>query len=449
MSLETRYPHSLPAERALLGACLIEATAIDRVVAWLVPEAFYRHAHQLIYRAICRLREAGRTIDLVTVAEVLRADGVLEQAGGPAYLAGLVDGVPRTSSVEEYGRVLAELLVRRRLLQAATRVSALATDQSQPLDRVLDAARETILTVRGPQDEGAVSMAAVAQQSITLLSDLIEGEGRPGLATGIEPLDRLTLGWQPGWLVLLAARPSMGKSALAHQIAREVARRSGPVLIVSAEMSQEEIYLRLLALESGVSSFRLRRGGLAPGEVQAVIQAAERLSDLPMFFLDRPPITTATIRARAQELAATSGLRLVVVDYLQLLAPIDPSQPRVAQLGEISLALKTLARRLEVPVLALSQLSRAPEQRPQKRPQLADLRESGALEQDADLVVLLYRPEHYPELAKPENRGLAELIVAKNRHGPTGLVRLDWEAALMRFAPRMPGRAVADAEEDL
>lgn len=432
-----RYPHSLAVERALLGACLLDPSGLDRVAAWLEAGAFYRVAHQLVYAALLRLRDSGRAIDLVTVAEELRRHGELEDVGGPAYLAGLVDGMPRTNAVETYARELLALASRRRAIQAATRLAECAADESKPLDQIVDETQEVLAGLRLAGESAVVPMADVVAESIPFIEALIDGTGEPGIPTGIASLDQLTLGLQAGSLIILAARPSMGKSAMAIQIARHVSRTSGQVLLASLEMSRQEIELRLLALESGVSSYRLRRGALTAEERSALIAASERLAQLPIDIADRPPMTVASIRSWARQLAARARLRLVVVDYLQMLSPVGPSREnRVVELGEMTASLKRLARELELPVLALSQLSRAPEQRASKRPQLADLRESGSLEQDADLVLLLYRPEQYPELARPENRGDAELIVAKHRHGPTGLLKLRWEPDLMRFSDR-------------
>ena len=421
ITLEKDVPQSVEAERSVLGAILIENTAINRAQEILREEDFYREPHRKIFKVMTDLSERTTAIDPVTVKEELSRAGNLEAVGGPAYIASLVDGVPRSANVEYYARIVKEKSMLRNLIEAGGRIVSTAYEASQDADDILDQSERLIFQIA--QDrlrEGFVPMRTIADQSLKAIERLAESrELITGLPTGYRQLDEYTSGLQPADLIVLAARPGMGKTSFALNIAQHAGLPGGSrVGIFSLEMTREQLFLRMLTGLARVDSHRLRTGRLTKEDWKQLTKAFGELAAGNIFIDDSAGISVLEMRAKSRRLKLERGLDLVVVDYMQLIRSRSRFENRQQEMSEISRSLKELAKELNVPVIAVSQLSRAPEQRGEKgRPQLSDLRESGAIEQDADVVLLLYREEMY----KPteENRGIAKVIIAKQRNGPT------------------------------
>jgi replicative DNA helicase len=421
ITLEKDVPQSVEAERSVLGAILIENTAINRAQEILRQEDFYREPHRKIFKVMADLSERTTAIDPVTVKEELSRAGDLEAVGGPAYIASLVDGVPRSANVEYYARIVKEKSMLRNLIEAGGRIVSTAYEASQDPDDILDQSERLIFQIA--QDrlrEGFVSMRTIADQSLKAIERLAESrELITGLPTGYRQLDEYTSGLQPADLIVLAARPGMGKTSFALNVAQHAGLPGGGrVGIFSLEMTREQLFLRMLTGLARVDSHRLRTGRLTKEDWKQLTKAFGELAAGNIFIDDSAGISVLEMRAKSRRLKLERGLDLVVVDYMQLIRSRSRFENRQQEMSEISRSLKELAKELNVPVIAVSQLSRAPEQRGEKgRPQLSDLRESGAIEQDADVVLLLYREEMY----KPteENRGIAKVIIAKQRNGPT------------------------------
>ncbi|RMH16902.1 MAG: replicative DNA helicase [Gemmatimonadetes bacterium] len=440
-------PYSLEAEISVLGGMLLDKDAVARAVEIVNDSMFYREANRRLYRAMVRLFERGSVVDVVTVAEELKKTGELDDVGGPEYLAELLDAVPTAANVEYHARIVREKALLRRLIDAASGIIRDVYDQGErTVEEVLDTAEQRVFQVAQSHDrQGFVWIKEVLWPTFEHIEKLQESKGGiTGVPTGFPDLDRMTTGLQPGDLVIVAARPSMGKTSWVMNVAQNAAIEHGvPVAIFSLEMSKEQLVQRLLCSEGRVDAQKLRRGRLSPEEYQRLAQAAGHLNTAPMWIDDSPGSTVLEMRAKARRLKSEVNLGMLVIDYMQLMAGHRRTESRVQEVSEISRGLKALARELEVPVVALSQLSRGPEQRTDKRPMLSDLRESGSIEQDADLVMFLYRPEYYASLdERPELEGKAELIVAKQRNGPTGVVNLYFHKAYTRFdsaAPDLPG----------
>jgi len=421
ITLEKDVPQSVEAERSVLGAILIENTAINRAQEILRQEDFYREPHRKIFKVMTDLSERTTAIDPVTVKEELSRAGDLEAVGGPAYIASLVDGVPRSANVEYYARIVKEKSMLRNLIDAGGRIVSTAYEASQDADDILDQSERLIFQIA--QDrlrEGFVPMRTIADQSLKAIERLAESrELITGLPTGYRLLDEYTSGLQPADLIVLAARPGMGKTSFALNVAQHAGLPGGSrVGIFSLEMTREQLFLRMLTGLARVDSHRLRTGRLTKEDWKQLTKAFGELAAGNIFIDDSAGISVLEMRAKSRRLKLERGLDLVVVDYMQLIRSRSRFENRQQEMSEISRSLKELAKELNVPVIAVSQLSRAPEQRGEKgRPQLSDLRESGAIEQDADVVLLLYREEMY----KPteENRGIAKVIIAKQRNGPT------------------------------
>lgn len=420
----------LAAERALLGSLILDPAQIDRVRAELDPAAFFRHAHRVIYEA---LLEMAPPVDLVTLSHHLAERGQLDQVGGPVYLAALLDGLPRSAHLGAYVRIVREA-ARRRRVAAIGRAVANKAPSDPELEALVEQADAALIGEMADSrlHDRVADAETVAAEGVGLLERLVSGEGI-GLRSGFTELDQITRGLLPGQLVLLAARPGMGKTALALTAARQIAQAGSRVAIVSLEMARQELFLRLLTQVSHVDLHQIASGRIPAAQYGELAEAACQIGQLPLSIIDRPTLTVSQIRALARQIQAvrTPPLALVVVDYLQLIVPEHRHESRVVEIGEISRRLKALARELEVPVVCSAQLSRAVEGRSDKRPVLSDLRDSGCLEQDADLVLLLYRPGYYSKT--PDPLGQTELVVAKHRNGPTGTVRLRWRPELMLF----------------
>ena len=422
-------PQNIEAEEAVIGSMLIEQNAVISALEILKPEDFYKENHRIIFRQIAEMADKLEAVDLVTLAENLKNAGYLEKIGGAAELARLANFVPTAANVEYYARIVAEKSVLRRLIAASTEIAASAYDSQYEVDEILDKAEETIFQIsQGRTTQGYVHLKDVLVETMEKLEYLASHQGNVvGLSSGFSDLDSITSGFQPSDLIILAARPSVGKTSLGLNIARNIAiREDCSVAVFSLEMSREQVAQRLLCSESAINSQKLRNGFLSDDEWRRLSIGLGRLGEAKIFIDDTPGISVMELRGKARRIKAEHGLGLVVVDYLQLMRT-RKQENRQQEISEISRSLKSLARELDVPIIAMSQLSRAVEQRQDRRPVLSDLRESGAIEQDADVVMFLYTE---PEL---EQNNLIELIVAKQRNGPTGSLKLFFSREICRF----------------
>jgi replicative DNA helicase len=428
-------PHNLEAERSVLGAILIQNDSYNVAVELLRPEDFYRDAHRRIFERIISLAERRMAVDFVTLKDELGRAGELDTVGGPAYVASLVDGVPKATNVEYYAKIVKEKSVLRSLISAANTILLDAYQADQEAAEILDRAENSIFQIaEGGIRRGFVSLEELAQESVEAIQKAHEEKKLiTGVPTGFSDLDSLTSGFQRGDLVIIAARPSMGKTSLALNIAQHVGTQTGlTVGVFSLEMSREQLFLRMLSSEAQIDGHHLRTGYLRTDDWGRLTEALGVLGQAKVFIDDSPGIGVLEMRAKSRRLAAEQrGLHLLIVDYIQLMQGRGRFDNRTQELGSISRALKALAKELNVPVLVLSQLSRGPESRSDHRPQLSDLRESGALEQDADVVILIYREDKYNPDA--ENEGIAEIIVAKQRNGPTDTIKLAFIKERTRF----------------
>ena len=451
-------PFSMEAETAVLGGMLIDREAVTRAVEHLDETMFYREANRRLYRAMVRLFERGDVIDVITVSEELKNTAELESAGGFDYLGALVDAVPTAANIEYHARIVRDKALLRRLVEQSTQIIRDVYEQGErDVDEILDQAEARIFQVaESHKREGFVWIKEILWSAFEHIERLQEsGTGITGVPTGFTDLDRITTGLQKGDLCIIAARPSMGKTSFALNMAAHAAIAEGiPVAVFSLEMSSEQLVQRLLCAEGRIDAQKLRRGKLSQEEHQRLAAAAGHLNTAPIWIDDQPGANVLEIRAKARRLqsdlrADKKDLGMVLIDYMQLMSGTANAESRVQEVSQISRGLKALARELEVPVIALSQLSRGPEQRTDKRPMLSDLRESGSIEQDADVVMFLYRPEYY---APPEKRdeldGKAELIVGKQRNGPTGVIELFFQKAYTRFDSAVPARAAGPRPQE-
>ncbi len=431
---ERTLPHNLEAERSVLGAILIQNDAYNLAVEVLHPEDFYRDAHRRIFDKIISLAERGSAVDFVTLKEELARGGDLDAVGGPAYVASLVDGVPRATNVEYYAKIVKEKSVLRKLIAAANTILGDAYEADQDAAEILDRAEHSIFQIaEGRIRTGFMSMYDIAQQSVEAIQKAHEEKKLiTGVPTGFDDLDSLTSGFQRGDLVIIAARPSMGKTSLALNMAQHAGTHGGlTVGVFSLEMSREQLFLRMLSSQAQIDGHALRTGYLRSDDWGRLTEALGVLGQAKVYIDDSPGMGVLEMRAKSRRLASEHGLHLLIIDYIQLMQGRGRFDNRTQELGAISRALKGLAKELNIPVVVLSQLSRAPEARSDHRPQLSDLRESGALEQDADVVLLIYREDRYTQDA--ESEGTAEIIVAKQRNGPTDTVKLAFIKERTRF----------------
>jgi replicative DNA helicase len=434
---ERTLPHNLDAERSVLGAILIDNDAFNVAAAVIGSRAFFRDAHRRIFDRMVALAERSQPIDLVTLKEELDRSGDLDEVGGPAYIASLLDGVPRATNVEYYARIVKEKSTLRGLIFSANKILSNAYEADQDADIILDDAESAIFAVADDRiRSGFVPMRDLVKESFPKIEQLFEHKSFiTGVATGFTEIDRMTRGFQRGDLIIVAARPSMGKTSLVLNIAQHVAANGRVAGVFSLEMSKEQLFMRLLASEAKIDNYRLMSGQIGQREYGNITQALELLSGAQLFIDDTAGAGVLEMRAKARRLQAEHGLDLLAVDYIQLMTGRGRFENRTLELASISRSLKGLAKELNVPIVVLSQLSRAPEARSDKRPQLSDLRESGALEQDADVVILIFREEMYKHTNEPaESDGVAELIVAKQRNGPTGVMKLAFLRQQTRFA---------------
>jgi len=433
--VERALPHNLEAERSVLGAILIQNEAYNTAVEVLRPEDFYRDAHRRVFEKIIALAERQHAIDFITLKEELGRSGELDAVGGPAYIASLVDGVPRATNVEYYAKIVKEKAVLRNLIAAGNRILSEAYGADQDAAEILDRAEHLIFQIaEGRIRAGFVSLYDIAQDSVEAIQKAHEEKQLiTGVPTGFHDLDNLTSGLQRGDLIIVAARPSMGKTSLALNIAQHVGTHTGKTVgVFSLEMSKEQLFLRMLSSEAQIDGHRLRTGFLRSDDWGRLTSALGTLGQAKVYIDDTPSIGVLEMRAKARRLSAEHGLHLLVIDYIQLMQGRGRFDNRTQELGAISRSLKGLAKELDVPIVVLSQLSRAPESRSDHRPQLSDLRESGALEQDADVVLLIYREDVYNK-EPGENENVAEIIIAKQRNGPTDTVKLAFIRERTRF----------------
>jgi replicative DNA helicase len=426
-------PHNVEAEESVLGSLLIDPEALFRVSPFLKGEDFYIQKHAWIYEAIFALHERREPVDFVTLCDELERREQLEEIGGAAYITHLINVVPSAIHVEAYGHIVEQAAVRRRLISTASQIAQLAYQETEDIDQTVDQAEQALFSVSQRRiTRDLAPIQEVLRRYYDRIEYLYAHQGEPlGVPTGYVDLDRLLGGLQRSDFVIVAARPSVGKTSLCLSMGRNAARHGQRVAVFSLEMSAEQIVQRLISAETGIDSQRLRLGNLREEEWPLFVQATGKLADLAVFIDDTPSISALQLRTKARRLHAEHGLDLIVVDYLQLMTGDVRSENRVQEVSFISRSLKALARELDVPVVAASQLSRAVEQRTDKRPVLADLRESGSLEQDADVVMFIYRDEMYhPET---ERQHIADIIVSKHRNGPTGTIQLFFRSHMAQF----------------
>jgi len=433
-AVDRTLPHNLDAERSVLGAVLLRNDVINHAVEIVKPEDFFRDAHRLIFDKMIALEDHGRAIDLVTLTEELGRAGQLDEVGGPAYIASLVDGVPRTDHVGHYASIVKEKATRRSLIFAANKILSSAYTAEEEADELVDEAERSVFEIADSNlRTGFVSLSTLVRDGFQTIEKLQEHKGLvTGVPTGFEQLDEMTSGLQPSDLVIVAARPSMGKTSFILNVAQHVGTRTDMTVgCFSLEMSKEQLFMRMLTSEARIDAHRFRSGFLGEQDYERLTTALGTLDQARVFIDDSAAIGVLEMRAKARRLKAEHGLHLLVIDYIQLMQGRGRFDNRQQELASISRALKGLAKELHVPVVALSQLSRAPDARADHRPQLSDLRESGALEQDADVVLFIYREDQYER--KDETEGTAEIIIGKQRNGPTGTVKLAFIKEHTRF----------------
>jgi replicative DNA helicase len=451
-TLERPLPHNLEAERSILGAIILDNHALNAAIEKIRSEDFFLSQHRQIFERMIQLGEKQQAIDVVTLMEDLTRRGELEAAGGVAYLSQLADGLPRVTSVEHYARIVKEKSVLRSLIFSASAIQEQALAAGDDADVILDRAESAIFQLAEDRVKvGLIGVKELVRENYERLEKIFsEGRRITGLATGYPGLDNETAGFQPSELIILAARPSMGKTALALNIAENVSlRQREPAAVFSLEMSKESLLLRLLASEARVDAHKFRTGHLSRDDWGKVTGALTNLAEAPLWIDDSASSTVMEIGAKARRLKRDRGLSLLIVDYLQLVIPSHTGRGtnRQEEVSSISRGLKGLAKELKVPVLVLSQLTRAPE-RDDRKPQLSDLRESGAIEQDADVVLFINRPNFYKTDMPEEDRAKAELIIAKQRNGPTGTMNFVFLARHTRFEEAAPDAWNAPVPEE-
>ena len=433
--LERPLPQNADAERSVLGAILLDNLQLDTAVAKLKPEDFFQDGHRRIFHQMIELQEQRQAIDLVTLTERMQRIGELEGAGGAAYLASLVDGVPRISNVEHYARIIKEKSILRGVIHAAAAIQQQALEAEEDAETILDQAESKIFQLAEDRIRaGLIGMGDLVSDNYDRISQLFdEGKRITGVSTGYHQLDDLTSGLQPSELVVLAARPSVGKTAFALNLAMNVAMRENKtVAVFSLEMSKESLLLRLLSDHAKIDAHKFRTGHLARTDGAKITASLRELSQAPMWIDDSGSATVLEMGAKCRRLARSKQLAMVVVDYLQLISARGRFGSRNEEVSSITRGLKAMAKELKVPVVVLSQLTRAPE-REDRGPLLSDLRDSGAIEQDSDVVMFIHRPKMFKEGASPEERGETDLIIAKQRNGPTDTLNYVFLRQFTRF----------------
>lgn len=430
-------PQNIEAEQAVLGAMMIDKEAISKATEILRENDFYRQDHRAVYQVIVDLFSKNQAVDMVTVTEALKREGKLEDVGGIQFITYLANAVPTAANISYHAKIVEEKSLLRQLISVSTQIAGAGYEGTEDVNSLLDNAERMILGVSERKiSRDFAPIKEVVMSAVDRIDELYNKKGGiTGIATGFIDFDHLTSGLQPSDLILIAARPSMGKTALVLNMAQNVAiREKKSVAFFSLEMSKEQLVQRMLCAEASIDSSRLRIGELEDNDWEKLIWAADSLSRADIFIDDTPGITVMEMRAKARRLKVEHNLQLIVIDYLQLMqgSGKKSGENRQQELSDISRSLKALARELNVPVIALSQLSRSVESRQVKRPMLSDLRESGALEQDADLVAFLYREDYYDK--ETENKNITELIIAKHRNGPVDTVKLFFHKQYTRFA---------------
>ncbi len=441
-------PHSVEAEQSVLGGLLMENSAWDRIADVLGAEDFYRHDHRLIFKHVMKLLEQGKPADAITVAESLENSAELQNVGGLAYIGALVQNTPSAANIRRYAEIVRERSVMRQLVEVGTNITESAFNpMGRSATQLLDEAEAKVFEIAeagAKGQKGFVEIAPLLTQVVERI-DMLYNRDDPsevtGIPTGYVDLDRMTSGLQPGDLIIVAGRPSMGKTAFSLNIAEHVALEAGlPVAVFSMEMGGTQLVTRMIGSVGRLDQHKLRTGRLEEDDWQRLTYALGKLNDAPVFIDETPALNSMDLRARARRVFRQCGkLGLIVIDYLQLMSATSAGENRATEISEISRSLKALAKELDVPVIALSQLNRSLEQRPNKRPVMSDLRESGAIEQDADVILFIYRDEVYSkEDTKPEDKGVAEIIIGKQRNGPIGTVRLTFLGENTRFENYAP-----------
>jgi replicative DNA helicase len=452
MTTETLPPQSLEAEISVLGACLLNEDALSLSMEKLKPEDFYRDSHRKIFQAIASLKEKQVAVDLVTLGEALKGGGELEAVGGPAALAALTDGVPSAGNVEYYVEIVRRKSLLRRLIKSATQIAQECYQNPEDADLLLDKAENVILEVgKAGSVRPVVALRDLMHGTIMKIDELRSRKVHvTGVPTGFAKLDEITAGMQKGELIIVAARPGMGKTALCLNMARHAAGAKVPVAIFSLEMTADSLLMRLLSSEAAVDGSNLRSGHISQEAMAKLTRAASILYEMPIYVDDSSMLDIQTVRAKSRRLMKEKNIGLIIVDYLQMLTSASRSENRVQEISTISRQLKGLAKELGIPVIAASQLNRGAEQRGGRtgggdsRPRLSDLRESGAIEQDADVVMLIYRKSYYKREEgggqNDEDDKSAEIIIAKQRSGPVGSVTLVFQDQYARFVDAAPGQ---------
>lgn len=428
-------PQNIEAEQAVLGAIFLEPAALTLASEILIPEDFYRASHQKIFNAMLKLNDEGKVVDLVTVTEELAAAKLIEDTGGVSYLSELAGSVPTAANIEYYARIVEEKSLLRRLIRTATEIASDGYAREDEVEALLSEAEKNILAVAQRKNAGAFhNIKDVLVRTYDNIEQMHQNAGEiTGLETGFIELDRMTAGFQRNDLIIVGARPSVGKTAFALNVAQNVAQKTGEnIAIFSLEMGAEQLVMRLLCAEGNIDAQRLRTGTLTDDDWGKLTMAMGSLSNTGIFIDDTPGVRISDIRSKCRRLKQEHGLGMILIDYLQLILGSGRSgENRQQEVSEISRSLKQLARELQVPVIALSQLSRGVEQRQDKRPMMSDIRESGSIEQDADIVAFLYRDDYYDK--ESENKNIIEIIIAKQRNGPTGTVSLAFVKEYNKF----------------
>jgi len=432
MTQRSSNPHRLPpqnleAEQCVLGSILLQQGALVKILELVNPEDFYREAHKTIFKAMVILFEKNEPQDIITVTNILKNKNQLDEIGGPAYLSSLTDIVPVAANIIYYAQIIRSKSILRRLIQTSTEIAARCYEEQDDIDSLVDEAEQTIFEIsRSKSSQDFQPLSKIIPESFKKIEKLAEKkELITGVPTGYDDIDRMTSGLQSSDLIILAGRPSMGKTALAMNIVQNASIvNKVPVAVFSLEMSKEQLGMRMLCSVSRVDSQEIRTGFIRDPDWPKLARATGILSEAPIFIDDTPAMGILEMRAKSRRLKAEYDIGLVVVDYLQLMRGRSNAERREQEISEISRSLKAMAKELDLPVIALSQLNRSLESRPNKRPQLSDLRESGAIEQDADVICFLYRDEVYNKSEDNPKRGIAEVIIGKQRNGPTGTVEL-------------------------
>ena len=436
VSIHKVPPQNIEAEQSILGGILLDNQALNPVLEILDQSDFYSDAHRKIFTAILELSNRNEPADLITLNNIMKDEKKLDQVGGASYLASLVDNVGSAANIAYYAKIVKEKSILRRLIGTATEIINKSYETATDVDQMLDQAEHAIFDISENKIRPSFSpIREVIKDTFKNVEKLSQNkELITGVATGFDKMDDLTTGLQKSDLIIIAGRPSMGKTAFALNIAQYAALETNvPVAVFSLEMSKEQLAMRMLSAESRVDSQRLRKGFLGETDWPKLIAAAGRLSDAPIYIDDTPAITALEMKAKARRLKTEAGLGLIILDYLQLMRGSAYRDSREQEISEISRSLKALAKEISVPIIAISQLNRKVEDRPNRRPMMADLRESGAIEQDADLIAFIYRDEVYNKSEDNPEKGIAEIIIGKQRNGPIGIVKLAFQEKYTRF----------------